>query len=126
MQSCECGHRKLWVNCCLPIIRGERQATTCEHLMRARFSAYVRRESSFLIRSWHPATRPPQLMIDPDIQWQHLEIVSSKGGLGEQEGQVEFIATYLQDGREQTLHELSYFIRLQEAWHYFAPLPMPE
>ena len=24
------------------------------------------------------------------------------------------------------LFEVSYFIRLQEAWHYFAPLPMPE
>ena len=39
--ACECGLEGPTKTCCLPIIKGEKTATTAEALMRARYTAYV-------------------------------------------------------------------------------------
>ncbi len=37
--------------------------------MRSRYTAFVVGDVEHLLRSWHPATRPDELDLDPDVQW---------------------------------------------------------
>lgn len=88
--------------------------------MRARYTAYVRGDKDYLLRTWHVSTRPPDL--DPDataMKWLGLAIVrTAAGGAHEREGMVEFIARYKPAGRAQRLHETSRFRREDDQWFY--------
>ncbi len=55
--SCPCGSEQTFEQCCAPIIAGEREAPTAEALMRARYTAYTRVETDFLLASLHPDHR---------------------------------------------------------------------
>lgn len=98
---------------------GERQADTAEQLMRSRYSAYAVGDGSYLWRSWHPRTRPDDVVVDAAIEWTGLEIVStSNGGPSEDTGEVEFIAHYLDGGCPSVLHERSRFVVRAQRWFY--------
>ncbi|SEF92764.1 SEC-C motif-containing protein [Thermomonospora echinospora] len=87
--------------------------------MRSRFSAFAVQDAGYLIRSWHPATRPARVDFDPGLRWERLEVLnSSDGGPLSTKGTVEFRAHYTQDGRRGELHEVSRFVRHQGAWVY--------
>jgi SEC-C motif-containing protein len=90
-------------------------ATTATELMRSRYDAYVRLDAAYLLETWHPSTRPPKLVLDPQIQWVRLDILSATGGgFLDTEGTVEFTAYYR--GGEQ--HELSRFVKVDRRWLY--------
>lgn len=118
-QRCPCGSGLTYSECCGPVHAGERDAPTAEALMRSRFSAFVVGDSDYLLRSWHPHTRPQSLQAEPGIRWQRLDIVDTvRGGPFETDGVVEFVAHYRdRDGRGQ-LHERSRFVR-EGTWLYF-------
>src|SRR6056300_1552674 len=99
MAICECGLPKPLSACCLPIIQGKQSPATCEALMRARYTAYALGDESFLLRSWHPITRPLNLPLDTQAKWLSLTVLSSQGGSSDSEGTVEFIARYKVGGR---------------------------
>ncbi len=40
-----------------------------EVLMRSRYAAYASGEADYLFRTWHPRTRPVNVIIDADIAW---------------------------------------------------------
>jgi len=87
--------------------------------MRSRYSAYVELDERYLLRSWHPSTRPRHVPFDPDLRWVQLEIVGSHaGGLLDREGEVEFVAHHERSGRPGTLHERSRFARHERRWVY--------
>jgi SEC-C motif domain protein len=87
--------------------------------MRSRFSAFVVRDADYLIRSWHPATRPARVDFDPGLRWERLVVLgSTDGGPFNTEGTVEFRAHYTQDGQEGRLREVSRFVRHEGAWVY--------
>lgn len=87
--------------------------------MRSRFSAFAVRDEAYLLRSWHPDTRPPSVEFDPALRWQRLEILgSTDGGAFRNEGTVEFRAHYTLRGRPGRLHENSRFTRHDGAWVY--------
>ena len=72
--------------------------------MRSRYSAFVVRDAGYLLRTWHPDTRPAELELDSGMQWRRLDILStSRGGPLDSEGTVEFAAHYRHDG-ERGLH----------------------
>lgn len=48
--------------------------------MRSRFSAFAVEDSAYLLRSWHPETRPPRVDFDAGQRWQRLEILATTGG----------------------------------------------
>lgn len=88
--------------------------------MRSRYTAYVRRDEPYLLRTWAAQTRPASLDLD-DITWLGLEVLAStKGQAADASGTVSFVAHYAGDGIEPgTMRENSRFERDGEgAWVY--------
>jgi SEC-C motif-containing protein len=88
--------------------------------MRARYSAYVMRDTKFLVRTWHARTRPRVLTLETDQEWQGLTIMAREGGgLFDTEGIVEFRARYVaDDGRPGAMHDRSRFAKVDGNWRY--------
>ena len=120
MNNCYCQSNKPYSECCEPYHLGE-AAPTAEALMRSRYSAYVLDKGNYLYKSWSQSTRPTKksLKQGEPMQWQSLEIIRCEAGSAlDQEGVVEFKASYLVDNKTETLHEISRFIRENNRWVY--------
>lgn len=120
---CPCLSGETYGLCCAPFHRGQTGAPTAERLMRSRYSAFVVGDERYLLSSWHPRTRPASVDLDADLRWYRLDILfTSKGGLLDHDGIVEFSAFYRSpDGRGEQ-HEVSRFARDGRAWTYVAPV----
>lgn len=91
--------------------------------MRSRFTAFALDDAEYVLRSWHPETRPAEVERDPQLRWTRLEIIfSAAGGLFDAEGVVEFRAHYRDRGRPGDMHERSRFVRHDGAWVYWGPI----
>lgn len=88
--------------------------------MRSRYTAFVQRDSEYLLATWDPAQRPAQLNLKQDrTEWLGLQIVGREaGGAADQEGRVQFIARFRNNGREQALCEHSRFRKQGGRWLY--------
>ena len=119
---CPCGTGLTYAECCAPAHRGTPPATA-EGLMRSRYSAFVLADEAYLLRSWHPDTRPAAVEPDPDLQWISLEVLATSGGaLFDAEGVVEFRARYRDRGRPGEMRERSRFVRHAGGWVYWGPI----
>lgn len=118
--SCFCGSNSYYEDCCKPFHQGLQLAPTAEALMRSRYSAYVLKNSTYLLSTWHKSTRPQQIDFSQEtLHWQKLEILhTKKGGIKDDKGKVEFNAFYIQDGHVQIMHEISRFKKLGRQWFY--------
>ncbi|MFF6993992.1 YchJ family protein [Streptomyces sp. NPDC008313] len=113
--SCPCGLPKTYAECCGRFHRGEAAAPTAQALMRSRYSAFVKRDEAYLLRTWHPAKRPARVEFDGGTRWTGLEIVDATDGSAfHATGTVTFRASY----RGGSLHERSRFERADGAWVY--------
>ncbi|RII18808.1 hypothetical protein DSC45_09320 [Streptomyces sp. YIM 130001] len=87
--------------------------------MRSRYAAFAVRDSAYLLRTWHPATRPQRLGLEDGTRWLGLEILdSTEGSAFHSAGTVTFRARYTDGGRPGVLHERSRFERFDGAWVY--------
>lgn len=119
---CPCGRGLPYAECCGPAHRGHAPATA-EALMRSRYSAFARDDEDYVLRSWHPDTRPERVEPDPRMRWAGLDVLATTGGgLFDAEGVVEFRAHYRDGGRPGEMHERSRFVRHDGAWVYWGPL----
>ena len=119
--NCPCGSGKTYGDCCGPVLAGTKRAMTAEALMRSRYTAYTKKDGSYLLRTWHQETRPEvsQLGLDDPVTWTGLEIIATESGKeGDSRGVVEFIARFVQNGRTRQLHERSRFVCQDGAWFY--------
>ncbi|KIQ64953.1 hypothetical protein TR51_12800 [Kitasatospora griseola] len=124
--GCPCGLPAAYADCCGRLHRGEASAGSAEQLMRSRFSAFAVRDEPYLLRSWHPDTRPASVDFDPSLRWERLEILgAADGGPFHQDGTVEFRAHYRERGRAGSLHENSRFVRHQGEWVYLDGVIQP-
>ncbi|WOT37954.1 YchJ family protein [Streptomyces coeruleorubidus] len=115
MRSCPCGLLEAYGDCCGRYHSGTTAAPTAEALMRSRYSAFVKGDTGYLLRTWHLRTRPGTLELDPRMRWTGLEILdTSDGSAFHSAGTVEFRASY----RGGSLHERSRFERVDGAWVY--------
>lgn len=115
IRSCPCGLLGAYGDCCGRYHCGTLAAPTAEALMRSRYSAFVKGDAGYLLRTWHPRTRPGTLELDPRMRWTGLEILdTSDGSAFHSVGTVEFRASY----RGGSLHERSRFERVDGAWVY--------
>src|SRR5690554_327348 len=116
---CPCLSGSPYGECCARFHAGDAAAPTAERLMRSRYSAYAVGDVDYLLRSWHPATRPAELELDPGVRWYRLDILStSGGGMLDTEGTVEFRAHYKSPDGAGAQHETSRFVRDAGAWVY--------
>jgi SEC-C motif-containing protein len=116
---CPCLSGNGYADCCGPVHRGEARAATAQMLMRSRYAAFAVGDVDYLLRSWHPRTRPATLELDPGVRWLRLDIErTERGGLLDTDGIVEFTAYCRQDGRRSQQHEVSRFERVGGSWLY--------
>ena len=122
--NCPCLSGEQYADCCGRFHSGEAEAPTAEQLMRSRYSAFVVRDAGYLLRTWHPDTRPASLELDPDQQWRRLDIISTgRGGPLDTEGTVEFKAHFRHNGERGVHHETSRFRRVSRRWYYLDEAP---
>jgi SEC-C motif-containing protein len=101
------------------LLSGDHLANTAEALMRSRYTAYVIRDIAYLLKSWHPSTRPDK--IDPAAipEWSGLNIIQTEKGMEtDSEGVVEFQATSFSKKNVWRLHEVSRFVKENGQWLY--------
>jgi SEC-C motif domain protein len=79
-------------------------------------------DADYLLRTWHPTTRPARLELDPRVRWVRLEVLRSAGGLLANEGTVQFRAHYVDPDGAAVLSENSRFVRENRRWTYVGPL----
>lgn len=124
MTSCPCGSTKNYNDCCEPIIKGSQPAETAEQLMRARYSAYTKTEMDFVFNSTDPANREGY---DHDgtrawaenSEWLGLQIIGTdRGGADDNNGEVEFIARFKENGTLREHHENALFTRKEGVWYF--------
>ncbi|MFE2074890.1 YchJ family protein [Streptomyces misionensis] len=114
-RTCPCGLPQPYDACCGRFHSGAASAPTAELLMRSRYCAFVKGDAQYLLRTWHPRTRPERLDLDPRMRWTGLEILDTDGGSAfHTTGTVAFRASY----RGGALHERSRFERVDGAWVY--------
>jgi SEC-C motif domain protein len=87
--------------------------------MRSRYTAYVRRDEGYLLRTWEPSHRPGSLDLDDTI-WLGLEVLATDAGdADDARGIVEFVAHYEDtNGAVDAMRERSRFARVDGAWVY--------
>ncbi|MFF4273883.1 YchJ family protein [Streptomyces sp. NPDC001536] len=113
--TCPCGLPEPYEACCGRYHSGTAAAPTAEALMRSRYCAFVRQDAAYLLRTWHPRTRPASLDLDPGMRWTGLEILATGDGSAfHSVGTVTFRASF----RGGSLHERSRFERVDGAWVY--------
>lgn len=122
--QCPCCSGKSFAECCALFINSNQPADTAEQLMRSRYTAFTQSNLPYLVETTHPSTR-----IVPDIiesveylryvQWQGLKIVKTKKGKSaDLTGIVEFVASYLKNGKAENIHEKSDFVKESGKWYY--------
>ncbi|MFE5006148.1 YchJ family protein [Streptomyces sp. NPDC056696] len=117
--TCPCGLPAAYDACCGRYHSGRANAPTAEALMRSRYCAFTVKDAAYLLRTWHPATRPTAVTFEPGTKWTGLEILgTTEGSAFHSTGTVTFRARYTDGGRPGSLHERSRFIRLDGAWVY--------
>lgn len=114
--DCPCGSGRSYAACCEPLHHGA-PAASAEALMRSRYSAYVRDDRDYLLRSWHASTRPAQLDPDPATRW--LGLTVKRHVPDGAHAEVEFVARYrVGGGSAVRLHERSRFVHEDGHWYY--------
>ncbi|RAN79780.1 hypothetical protein B5P43_13190 [Bacillus sp. SRB_336] len=121
-RRCPCNSGDTLAACCGRFIHapaGTPFPPTAEALMRSRYTAFATLSADYLLRTWHPDTRPDTLELDPQQHWYRLEILSTvRGGPWDNDGVVSFRARYRHGGVRDSLSETSRFVRLGKQWLY--------
>ena len=88
--------------------------------MRSRYSAYVVDATSYLFETWAPEHRPALADLGGgQLRWLGLQIVDvENGGINDDAGVVEFIASYRDGPMRRKFHERSRFERRGDQWLY--------
>lgn len=116
---CPCGTGAAYAACCGRFHHGE-AAPTAERLMRSRYAAFAVGDRGYLFRTWHPRTRPEDVVLEPSLTWEGLEITDVvAGGANDEAGEVAFVARWrTTDGRRGEVVERSRFARRAGRWLY--------
>ena len=120
---CPCGSGQIYESCCGLYHQGA-YPETAEQLMRSRYCAFVKHNVDYLLRTQHqdlsgPNDRQEILDTFQSCQWLELKILTkSKGEESDTEGEVEFLATYANEGQIFEHREKSHFKKIGPQWLY--------
>lgn len=117
---CPCGSNKEYPDCCAPVLADHRRALTAEMLMRSRYTAFVKKHTAHLLRTWIEKNRPASLNVDNHpVTWIGLVIHKTIDGQAtDSTGKVHFTSTYIESGQLCSLHETSDFSKKNGLWYY--------
>ena len=125
--SCTCGLPAPYQNCCGIFHEGKALPATAEELMRSRYSAFVKREISYLRETNWP---PRQKLFDEagyasraaNSLWLGLNIVETFDGKElDTKGTVTFIAKSMINSILDEQREKSLFRKKDGRWYYVKP-----
>lgn len=114
---CPCGSELEDDHCCGPYLRGEKMPPTAEALMRSRYAAYATGDMDYLARTLAPESRSAfdaaaAEARAAEVTWLDLNIhFVDRGGPGDAQGVVAFVATFAAGGKTMEHHEVSQFRR---------------
>jgi SEC-C motif-containing protein len=119
-KPCPCRSGKPYNACCGTLHQGL-PAPNAEALMRSRYTAFVLELEDYLLKTWHPKTRPAALNLDEDTptKWLGLQIKHTENS-GANNAVVEFVARYKVASKVTRLHETSQFERIDGHWYYLS------
>ena len=126
--ACPCGSGEPFAGCCGPFLDGAHPDTAVA-LMRSRYTAYVRGAIDYLIETHDASTRreldrAEVARLSRETEWRGLEIVETvRGGAGDSDGIVEFVARGASNGTPFEHRERSEFRRRDGRWFYLAGKP---
>lgn len=85
--------------------------------MRSRYSAFTLADGDYLMKSHHESTRPIKEKEDiviwaKSVKWLSLEVLEAINDI------IEFKAYYIENSREQCIHERSKFVQEDGVWYY--------
>jgi SEC-C motif-containing protein len=92
--------------------------------MRSRFTAFCLKDADYLLASLHKEPRAKDsrkalLRSFGGTQWRSLKVIRCQQGIcGQQSGEVEFAAFYLDGDTSGQLHERSRFVFEEGCWFY--------
>ena len=116
---CPCNSGNAYSACCGPLIAGDQYAHTAEALMRSRYTAYVIKNVDYLLKTWHPSTRPLRLDSQTIPDWCGLQVIRSEAGAeSDNRGVVEYEAKAIVRKKIHNLHEISRFVKENNQWLY--------
>lgn len=136
MNLCPCQSGAVYNLCCEPYHLKQKLVVTPEILMRSRYSAYVVKAIEYIHNTYAPSCRANQSLESiknwaDSVSFINLEIITAPdltNGLvnsftsvkqnTDEEGYVEFIASYIDNTQLCKLHERSRFIRQNQQWFY--------
>ena len=124
MQPCHCGSGRSFEACCGPYIHGDIPAPSAEALMRSRYSAYLEHAIDYLGETLHPAhrgdwDRNATRRWAEGAEWVSLQILATDAGQADDdEGWVQFLATYRENDQLLRHQERSRFQRSEGRWYY--------
>jgi len=119
MKLCPCNSNLPYADCCGLLHTGGKIAPTAESLMRSRYTAYVVKDVDYLLRTWHPSTRPSGIDADTIPDWHTLQIIHTEKGMeSDGHGIVEFRAMASSNKQILSLHEISRFVKEDGQWFY--------
>lgn len=125
LKACPCGTGVNYESCCQPYLLGLEKPDTAEKLLRSRYTAFVVGQPEYIFETLHPdkiKEVDKQGIIDwsKKSQWHSLEILSTEDGKAkDEEGIVEFVAKYTQEGKTYNHHEISLFKKYEDRWTFF-------
>ena len=129
--SCPCGSQKGFDRCCGPYLSGQVDPPTAEALMRSRYVAYTRGDIDYIARTTAPESRGDfdaraARAWSAQATWLGLQVLASDGGRADdRDGEVEFIATYRQNGDTIVHHERSRFRKTEAGeWRFVDGRPL--
>ena len=95
---CPCGSGDPYDDCCGRLHRERQppQRPTADALAVQRLRLGDR---DYLLRTWHPAHAPSELVLDDELRWMRLDVTDvRRGGFLDVDGEVEFTAHYRSTG----------------------------
>lgn len=123
--DCPCGSGRPFERCCGPLLSGISKAPTPEALMRSRYTAYVKQDLPYLLRTLHPSQRGDYdeqgaARWAREAEWQSLEVVTvTTDPADANRGSVEFKARYRMQGADHVHHERAAFRRSGGSWYFY-------
>lgn len=128
--ACPCQSNKSYEDCCGRFHTHVQFPETAEQLMRSRYAAYVLKNVPYIVDTTVPSQ---QALLNvqaiqawaENTQWLGLQILKTET-LSKFQSAVEFNAIFQGEEGEQTHHERSIFVKIDDRWYFVDPtVPLP-
>lgn len=127
---CPCCSSLPYADCCAPLHTEQKIADTAEHLMRSRYTAFVRQHIDYIVATTAPFQQ--HLLNQSAISdwakqtdWAGLDVINHTPKTSKRHAQVEFQAYFNTPNGKDAHHELSTFVTIPTGavnrWYFLDP-----